>query len=293
MPLLRLLLALVLFVGSTDKLLAQDTTRTANLRSTPGDRVSRVELRDGTVLYGQILDITPTTVRLSSAVGIVTLMRANITSARLVDATGIHDGEVWPEDPSRTRLFFAPTARTMRAGETYFSDVYVFLPSGQVGLTDRITLGGGMSFVPTIGLDEQLFYLTPKVGVYSSENVHLAVGALVGGAKKAFDFGTAGIGYGVATFGGEDASFTAAAAFAFADGKTASSKILMLGGSTRVSRSLALVTENYIVSDHASSILTGGVRIMSEHIAVDVALGTQADPDHFGLYPYLAFIYRW
>ena len=60
-----------------------------------------------------------------------------------------------------------------------------------------------------VGLDEQIFYLTPKVGLYASPTVNIAVGALVAGAKVISDESPAGIGYGVATFGGEDANVTA------------------------------------------------------------------------------------
>lgn len=293
MPLHRLLLAIVLFVGLSDKLCAQDTARTANLTVTPVGRLTQLSLRDGSTLNGRVLEVTPGTVRFESSIGETTISRANIVSVRQVDPESVHEGEVWPEDPSRTRLFFAPTGRTMRAGEYYFSDVFIFLPSGQVGVTDRITLGGGMSLIPGLGVDEQLFYLTPKVGLYASDNVHVAIGALVASARNLLDVGPAGIGYGVATFGGENASVTTAAGVAFANGETASSTLLMIGGSTRVSRSLALVTENYLVTGHSGSVISGGVRVLSDHIAVDIALGSQADPDHFGLFPYLSFIYRW
>jgi hypothetical protein len=291
MSLLRSVLAVALCIGCVTVASAQDTTRTANLRPTPDGRLSRLELRDGSALNGRVLEVTATTVRFSSSIGETTILRTNIASVHLIDAESIHDGEVWLEDPSRTRLFFAPTGRMLRAGENYFSDAYVFFPSGQSGITDRITVGGGMSLVPGLSLDEQLFFVTPKVGLYASDNVHVAVGALVAGAKKLFDVGPAGVGYGVATFGGENSSLTTAAGFVFANGETASSTLLMIGGSTRVARSLALVTENYIVSGHANSVFSAGVRVMSEHIAVDIAAAGGPSIDTF--LPYLAFIYRW
>ena len=272
---------------------AQDTTRTANLRPTPEGQLAQVVLRDGSSLYGRVLEVTPTTVRFSSSLGETSIPRASITTVRQVNAKAIHDGQIWPDDPSRTRLFFAPTGRMLRAGEDYFADAYIFFPSLQYGVSDQVTVGGGMSAFPGLGLDEQLYYVTPKVGVYSTPTVNVAVGLLAAGAKSISDQSPAGIGYGVATFGDENGSVTTGAGFGFTRGKTSSTAVLMLGGSQRVSKSVALVSENYLITGGGgASLFSGGARFMSEHIAVDVALIGCGNCGAV-VAPYLAFIYRW
>jgi hypothetical protein len=270
---------------------AQDTTATQNLRPTPDSQLVVITLRDGSTLIGRVLDVSPTVVRFSSAVGETAIPRDAIRSARVSAVAGIHNGEYWPEDPSRTRLFFAPTGRMLREGEGYLSDAYVFFPTIQYGLADRFTIGAGMSFIPGLGVDEQLYYFTPKMGLYASPTLNVAVGALVAGVGRLSDYGPFGIGYGAATFGGEDASVTAGAGFGFARSST-SQALLMLGGSTRVSRGIALVTENYLYTGNgSSSIFSGGIRFMGEKIAVDLAAFT-AGVSEVPLMPYLAFIYR-
>ena len=271
---------------------AQDTLSTANLKPTLEGHVAQLALRDGTSLVGRVLEVTATSIRFASSVGEITVPRSSVASARDVDAASMHDGEIWLEDPSRTRLFFAPTGRMLRTGERYFADAYVFFPSIQYGLSDIVTVGGGMSIFPGIGLDEQLFYLTPKVSVLAGPTVNVAVGALVAGAKGISDDSPFGLGYGVATYGGEDGSITAGGGFGFSRGNTSSTALLMVGGSQRVAKSLALVTENYFTSDKdAGFLLSGGIRFMSEHLAVDLALfGTKSSDT---VVPYLAFIYRW
>jgi hypothetical protein len=285
-------LAICLLFAVTTNVRAQDTASTANLKRTPEGRVSQVVLCDGSTLNGRVVDVTPTTVRFLSSIGETTIPRASIAAVRLVPLTSVHDGQVWPEDPSRTRLFFAPTGRMLRTSEKYFSDAYVFFPSIQVGVTDQFTIGGGMSLFPGVGLDEQIYYLTPKLGLYSSPNVNVAVGALLAGAQVISDETPVGIGYGVVTLGDENTSATIGSGFGFSRGNTSSTAVLMLGGSSRVSRSIALVSENYLTTERdASVLLSGGVRFMSEHIAVDIAL--------FGgkgistVVPYVAFIYKW
>jgi hypothetical protein len=286
------LLAICLMLAAATTMRAQDTTATANLKATPEGRISQILLRDGSTLNGRVVEVTPTIVRFVSSIGETSIPRSSIVSVRLVALTSMHEGQVWPEDPSRTRLFFAPTGRMLRTSETYFSDAYVFFPSVQVGVTDQFTIGGGMSIFPGVGLDEQIYYLTPKVGLYSSPNVNVAIGALVAGAQVISDDSPFGIGYGVVTLGDENTSATIGTGFGFSRGNASSTGVLMLGGSNRVSKSFALVTENYLTTERDASVLvSGGVRFMSEHIAVDLALfggkGINA------LVPYVAFIYRW
>ncbi len=282
--------AALLFGAATAR--AQDTTATANLAPTAADRVVQLVLRDGSMLLGRVLEVTSTTVRFTSAVGETMIPRSAIRSVRSVSGTALHDGEYWPEDPSRTRLFFAPTGRMLRGGENYFSDAYVFFPSFQSGLNDRLSVGLGASAFPGVALDQQLYYLTPKVGVYASPNVNVAVGALVAGAKWLSDVSPVGIGYGVATFGGEDNNLTAGAGFGFSRGTASSTALLMVGGVTRVSKSFALVSENYFSTGRdTGALFSGGFRFMSEHIAVDVAgFGSTASSV---VVPYVAFVYRW
>ena len=291
----RVLSALLVALGAlavAPRVHAQDTTATANLTRTPDGRMVQLVLRDGSTILGRIIEVTPTTVRFASALGETTIARMSISSVRLVSLGSMHDGQVWPEDPSRTRLFFAPTGRMLRAGETYFADAYIFFPSLQMGVADMFTIGAGMSIFPGVGLDEQIYYLTPKVGVYASPNVNVAVGALVAGARVISDQTPAGIAYGVATFGDENTSMTAGTGFGFVRGNTSSTALLMLGGSTRVAKSVALVSENYFTSErNAHALVSGGVRFMSEHIAVDLAVFTGSGIT--AVVPYLAFIYRW
>lgn len=270
---------------------AQDTSSTPNLRPTPDSQLVVLRLRDGSSLIGRVVEVTPLVVRFASAVGESAIPREAIRDVRMMAATRAHDGEYWPEDPSRTRLFFAPTGRMLRKSESYFADAYVFFPSLQVGITDRITLGGGASIIPGVPIDQQLFYLTPKVGLVASPTLNVSIGALVAGLGAASSEGPFGIGYGVATFGGEDANVTAGAGFGYSRTST-SQALLMLGGSNRVSRNIALVTENYLYTGSGSKLLaSGGFRFMGEKLAVDLAGFTFGDSS-VPVIPYLAFIYR-
>jgi hypothetical protein len=287
----RAAVVLLLLVAAAPRLRAQDTLATRNLKPTADSQYVRLTLVDGSVLVGRVVEVTPTTVRFASVLGESVIARSAIRRVELASSGSLHEGEVWPEDPSRTRLFFAPTGRMQHAGEVYFSDAYVLFPSFQGGLSDRLSVGAGMSVVPGLGLDEQLYYLTPKVGLYASPRVNLAIGALVAGAGSITDEGPFGLGYGVATVGGEDGSVTAGAGFGFHQSSTTQA-IFMLGGSKRVSRNIALLTENYIYTEHeTSALISAGIRFMSDKLAVDLAGFTVSDSG-VPIIPYVAFIYR-
>ena len=273
------------------RIAAQDTTATANLRPTPDSQLVKLTLRDGSVLIGRVIEVSPTVLVFASALGTSTIPRTSVRKVETSASRALHEGEFWPEDPSRTRLFFAPTGRMLRRGEGYFSDAYVFFPSVQGGLTDRVNFGGGMSLFPGVGLDEQVYFVTPKVGIIARPKLNVAVGALVAGMPDFFEDSPVGLAYGVATYGGEDASVTFGSGFGFSRSST-SQALFMLGGSARLSRSIALVSENYLYSDNGSSgLVSAGIRFMGEQIAVDLA-GFAASGADVPIIPYVAFIYR-
>ena len=287
----RALLCASLFALTPAKILrGQDTTTTAGLTATADGQVVELTLRDGSTLIGRVVEVTPGTLRFTTAFGTSTIPRDAVRRVRVMSSSAIHDAELWPEDPSRTRLFFAPTGRTLRKGETYFSDAYVLFPSIQTGITDLVSFGGGVSIIPGLGLDEQVYYLTPKVGVLVSPSLNVSVGALIAGVGRASSDSPVGIGYGVATFGVADASVTTGAGFGFSRAST-SQAILMLGGERRVSRSIALLSENYLYTGNGrSGLVSGGIRFMGEKLAVDLAgviVSQSSTP-----FPYVAFIYK-
>lgn len=261
-----------------------------DLRPTPDSMVAQITLRDGSVLLGRVLEVTSSSVKFVSAFGESSIPRSAIVSVRLARVTNLHEGGLWPEDPSRTRLLFAPTGRMLRSDEVYLTEAELFFPSVQFGITDQISMGVGASVFPGVGIADQIFYVTPKASVYQSPNVNVAVGALIAGAKWLVDQSPVGIGYGVATLGNEDNSLTVGGGVGYAN-KKAGTSLLMVGGTTRVSKGISLVTENYADLSNGGALWSGGVRFIGERLSVDAALfGVTSERVAI---PYLAFIYRY
>jgi hypothetical protein len=268
---------------------AQDAGRVANIHVTPPGKVAILRLADGTQLVGTVVRVDSTTLDFRSSLGQSTIPLASVREVREDVLEAVRGGQYSFPDPNATRMLFAPTGRMLKAGEGYFSDYWVFLPGVAVGLTDNITLGGGVSIVPGLAVDEQLYYLTPKVGVFRSERASFAVGALVFHVFRAG--GTAGILYGVGTWGKPDASFTVGLGYGFVEGKLADRPAVMLGGARRISPRLAFVTENYLIPGLDGALISGGLRFLGRDLSVDLALMSSLGGDSF-VAPFLGFVWK-
>lgn len=260
--------------------------------------MQRLILRDGSEMIGRITSVGATSVQFESGIGTTTIPIDAIVDVKEERGGKVVQGRYFFPNPNTTRLIFAPTGRMLKQGEGYFSDYWVFFPGFAAGLSNMVTLGGGMSVIPGVGFNEQLLYFTPKLGIAQSEKFNAAVGALMISVPFNFDDSgddrsSAGLLYGVGTWGAEDASFTAGLGYGYANGDLASSPTVMFGGEARASPRTALVTENYIFPG-GNMLLGGGIRFLGRGIAIDFALLAAAGNDGGGCcFPFLGFVYNW
>jgi hypothetical protein len=251
-----------------------------------------IRLRDGSTVLGRITESWGDSARVESMAGTLVLRRANVSSIKLIAAASIHDGVYWPDDPNATRLFFAPTARMLKKGEGYLANHWLFLMDGYAGITDRFTLGGAMTLLPTNDfIKNNIYFLSPKFGVTQSDKFSTAVGAWIGSAPFSDDVGsvkTFGIAYGVATWSGPSGAFTLGGGYGYAEGKLARNPMVMVGGTRRLSRRMALVSENWVfpnVQDHP--LVSAGLRTIGESVSWDFAFVTVAGNGGAVLVPWL------
>ena len=253
-----------------------------------------LKLRDGSTLVGRVLAETPDSIRFESNGTVFTVPRTRVEELRAITPREVKNGEYWFPDPNETRLFFAPTARTLKKGEGYFSDSYLLFLNFVGGVTSNVTMGGGFSIIPSTNPQNNVVYLTPKVGLLERPNFALAAGALIGFAGfedlEARDR-SFGIAYGVASAGPPDHHLDLGLGWGYTGGKISGDPAVMLGGATRISRRTALVTENYIVpSVSKDALVSYGVRFFGEKLSVDLAFFNVTGGDFlFPGIPYIAF----
>ena len=261
------------------------TTQTVQTVSGPTE-VHELVLRDGSRLFGSIERETETDIVFRTQSGaMVTARRIDVVSLRRVKGR-IEEGEFLRTDLHRSRLFFAPTGRSLDKGQVSVGVFEFLAPFVQVGVTDRFSIGGGTPLVFGIDEDYRPFWLTPKFQVVRAERVQAAVGVLqvltTGGD-------TAGIAYGVSTFGNSDNALTVGGGMAYAD-DGGRGGIVMIGGEGRVRNNLKLITENYIWKG-GDGILSGGVRFIGERLSADLGLAFPIGAGDFFAFPVVSFVY--
>jgi hypothetical protein len=282
----------------------------------PPERAVRVKLKDGQTLLGRLVQERPdgaVVLRLGS--GALVLLAGDAVAEVQADpaATPTAAGETWFPDANRTRYLYGPSAMMLRRNEFSFSQTELVLSTFSWGATDWLSVQAGTAvpawFIPPLPSAAN-FLVSVKAGGRLLENFHLAGGVqtvvlpAVGGSSY-FPF-LLGLGFLTATVGSPDLHASVSFALPFSSaGLGFSAPILTLSGSWRLLRGLALVTEHWVVLalSQASLAFGGGpflvtdglaVRIMGEHVAVDLGLLTLYASGYFVPFPipWLTFTYN-
>jgi hypothetical protein len=289
-----MLVALGLLLGPSlqaESLEAPGQSRTADavagLEVPPPEVVQELTMRGGSRLLGHIERIEGGHVAFRTTAGaLLEIEQARIIRVRRLHGTMVHD-TFWPDDPNPTRLFFAPTGRSVSRGEGYVGVFEVFIPFVQVGVTDRLSIGGGTPLWFGDGGDRP-YWLTPKVQVIATRRTQAAIGAMhvVGTGSDHF-----GVAFAVATHGTADDAVTAGVGYIYSEGpdNDAGVAIAMIGGEHRLSRSVKLITENY--AGKHGGVCSGGIRFMAERFSADFGLVVPIT-DHSVVFPVVNLVWR-
>ncbi|WP_375435702.1 hypothetical protein [uncultured Hymenobacter sp.] len=228
--------------------LPSNLASTSTLTDSIGRRF-RVILRTGTAFDGELTARRPTQLEfLTLDLGVVQVERANIARLEELTSSVARHPANWMDIGNGNRLFFQPTARNLRRDEGSLQFISIFLVGANYGITNNISVGTIVSLVPGLALDEQLFALTPKLSGRISDKFYAGGGVLYlrGGGDNA------GIFYGNTTYGSADNNLTFGLGYGFLSGDVENSPVVQLGGQTRISRRISLISENYILTSRNS-----------------------------------------
>lgn len=248
-----------------------------------------LRLNDGSIVFGTIVQEGPEEVVFRSVSGVeIRVPREKIVSLRRARGEVV-EGAFYPSDPNATRLLFSPTGRSLKRGEGYVGVYEIIMPFVQVGLTDRISVGGGTPLVFGIDEGQRPFWLTPKVQVLDRPRLKAAAGVMHIVVPSA---GSVGIAYGVVTSGSADAAVTVGvgAGYSRSEGESNATAILMVGGERRVYRGVKFVTENYIWQG-GDGIISGAVRFYGERLSADLGLVVPLGLGEFVAAPIINFVW--
>ena len=255
--------------------------------------VKQVTLKDGSQLIGRIIEEDAEKIRFKTNAGVQMEIRRDLIEEIEDIAVEEFKGEIRRTDPNRTRLLFAPTARTLPKGKGYFSVYEIFFPMAAVGITDFITLSGGISLFP--GIERQILYFAPKVRFFEVEKSTLS-GGLLYMVLPGSDGGTLGILYGVYTYGTSSSALTVGLGWGLEDGEFSKKPLIVLGGELQIARSTKLITENWLLPGEAGTVLSLGIRFFGSRLAADFGLITHTDilkdAEGFPFLPWIGFAYN-
>jgi hypothetical protein len=203
----------------------------------------------------------------------------------------------WPRDPNRTRYLYSPTGFMLRQWEGYVSQTELVATSAAIGLTDWLTVQAG-TVIPVLVYSPQdtPLLLALKTGGAVTPWLHLAAGFQTLYVPSASEVGTAGLLYGTLTLGTEDLNLGVSAGPPFAlsgsDGQLGD-VLVSISGTWRVARSIALVSENWIVpvEGETEAVVSGAVRFIGDRLGVDAGL-LFVQGAGFPL-PWLDFTWHW
>jgi hypothetical protein len=260
------------------------------------DHMQIIKTRDGSTFVGKIAEVGAGQVRFETAVGTIVIPADSIIEVTEVPAASIKHGKYWFPDPNGSRLYLFPTGRMLPAGNAYFADYYIFFATGGYAVTDWCTLGAGMTLIPGLGLDRQLFYFTPKIGLAATGRLHVASGALIlkiPGLDKGDETPLVGLADVVATYGEQDWGFTAGLGYGFAGHNWADRPLVLIGLDRRVSRHVTLISENWILPGVEDPMISYGVRFFGENLSADLAFfNIIGEHSLFPGIPFVSFVFN-
>ncbi len=252
---------------------------------------TKITLRDGSEIVGSIISEDSLVITFKTPTNISMVIPKNQIKFMEKLSGEMANGEYVRVDPNTTRLFFAPTGRTLPAGMGYFSDYELFFPFIGIGITDYITLAGGMSLAP--GATEQLLYFAPKIRFIQLDNFDASGGVLYINSTS-FSSDAVGIVYGVGTVKLPRADITGGIGWGFSKGDLSNKPIIMLGGEFSVSGSMKFITENWFPVGADVSIISFGIRFYGERLAADLAFMRPLNgwSSGFPFFPWVGFAYN-
>ena len=279
--------------------------------------VVTITLKDGGTLVGTIVEEDESAVTLRTSSGVELKLPKHAIASREAPQPKSELRPTSPvTDPNESRLMFAPTGRPLGKGNGYFSDHYVVFPGFACGLTKNLSLSGGVSTIPALGLSEQVFYASTSAAWTLGDKAALAVGGFVarGPSDDGADSGGGAL-FAVGSIGPSDRSLSVGLAFiterkqedhfgprgeylgSDTSWRFRDAPVVMVGGSLRVARNLSLISESWLFpgKDFELSQQPFGLalRFFNGRLSADVGVVLVAEVLEEGFpVPWLSFSYH-
>ena len=239
-----------------------------------------IETVDGNRYVGSVLSQDDETVRLrTKTIGDISIKRAQIGSMELLRSSGIAGNNYLPDNPFVTRYFVGASAYSLRKGEGYYQNSWIFYNNVTVGLTDHVDVGVGIvpTFLFTLGSGNSVLpiWLTTKITLpVKKDKFNLGVGGAYANIIGEDTGDGGGYLFGVSTFGSRNKNVSVGIGWFYGAGEgLAERPTFSLGTLQRGSPKWAFVSESYYfgVGDEGLVIISAGARYLGDKISLDMS----------------------
>lgn len=240
------------------------TSTSAQKTEIDGSLKVEVTMMNGDVFSGFFIEENEAEIVIQGDSGLFRLQRSKIKSITEID----------PEiafsfgNPNPTRYFFSPSAIGIKKNEGYYQNLLLVGNFVNYGISEHFSIGGGFEFI-SLMLGEPIVFITPKISTQVGDKTHVAGGVFLGDGPEIDLFG---IGYGSFTYGTNESNVTTSLGYGFADGTFSKNPVVGISGMHRVTNTIALIGENYLLPDDRDIFYIGnyGVRFIGRKNAFDL-----------------------
>ena len=255
--------------------------------------IVKITLIDSTFAIGTILYKSDTSILFKSLSNLVFKIRIDrINEINYINQDSILTHQA-STNPGISRLFFSPTARTLKAGSGYISFHEVFFPFISIAAADIIELAGGISIYPEG--DKQYYFLSSKFQLYYSQNISASTGLVYLSIFNKSDDGAL-LGYGIVTLGSEEKGITFGYGLnLWPKKKNDLSGVFIVGGEIQISDYIKLISENFLLieAEGTTIVYSSGVRFFGENLAADIGFfGAIDSTKGWPFLPWISFSYN-
>lgn len=276
-----LVIVLILACLSTYPLSAQQ-----KVKGEPG-KTYQITMNDGSVVSGKLISDTEREVVIQSgSMGEVRLEKSKIRSMAVVSASDQKTGGIWFANPNPTKYLLGSSAIPLEIKTGYYQNTWIFVNSACYAITNNISIAGGFEIASIMAGGEGpfAFFINPKASFKIAENFYGGGNILYANTLRTVDdFGGLATLNGFFTYGNTNNNITAAVGWGWADGEFSSKPLFSVSGMARVSKRIALISENWILPispDDDNSIygvFSYGIRFLGEKTSIDLAFINNPD----------------
>ncbi len=202
----------------------------------------------------------------SESLGLLTFQRTEIKKIIYLDNKGRMP------NPNPTRYFVGQSAYTLDKGEGYYQNIYGLVNLVSYGITDRFSALVGTEIISLFS-GTPIIFTNLKYGFPISDKLQAAASFsyLTAGGELAgeVNFGSLNA---LLTYGNKEHNVTFGTGYALANGDIDNTGLLTIGGMTRISSRLALITENYLLLSEDEALISGGVRYIAKKLTLDLLI---------------------